>query len=142
MALVVGFLFLPLVSPSGATHRTLTVPPVFARTIMFCALVAGAALYYTWCWSEGRRTLPQKTWRLRIVDVAGRAVTRKAALLRYAATWIGPLATVIAYVALRPAGLARYAAALLALNYAWALFDRDRQFLHDRIAGTRVVRAA
>jgi hypothetical protein len=23
----------------------------------------------------------------------------------------------------------------------WALFDRDRQFLHDRIAGTRLVTA-
>jgi uncharacterized RDD family membrane protein YckC len=27
----------------------------------------------------------------------------------------------------------------LALPYAWALFDRERAFLHDRIAGTRLV---
>ena len=25
--------------------------------------------------------------------------------------------------------------ALLAVNYAWALVDRDRRFLHDRLAG-------
>jgi uncharacterized RDD family membrane protein YckC len=25
-------------------------------------------------------------------------------------------------------------------GFTWAFFDRDRQFLHDRIAGTRIVR--
>jgi uncharacterized RDD family membrane protein YckC len=24
------------------------------------------------------------------------------------------------------------------VGFLWALFDRDRQFLHDRIAGTRI----
>jgi uncharacterized RDD family membrane protein YckC len=28
---------------------------------------------------------------------------------------------------------------LLAVNYGWALLDPDRRFLHDRIAGTRLV---
>ncbi|HEX6137893.1 MAG TPA: RDD family protein [Casimicrobiaceae bacterium] len=140
MALVAGFLFLPLVSPIGVGQRSLTVPPLFARTVLFCALVAGAAVYYTWCWSEGRRTLPQKTWRLRVVDADGRMLTRKTALVRYAMAWAGPVAAIAAYGALRPIGFGRYAAILLALNYAWALVDRDRQFLHDRIAGTRIVR--
>jgi len=27
------------------------------------------------------------------------------------------------------------------VGVAWALVDRDRQFLHDRMAGTRLVRA-
>ena len=140
MALVAGFLFLPLVSSSGVGQRTLTVPPLFARTMLFCALVAGGAIYYTWCWSGGRRTLPQKTWRLRIVDADGHALTRKMALLRYAMAWTGPAVASAAYVVLRPTGFGRYAAVLLALNYAWALVDPDRQFLHDRIAGTRIVR--
>ena len=30
---------------------------------------------------------------------------------------------------------------LFVLNFAWALVDRDRQFLHDRLAGTRLVNA-
>jgi uncharacterized RDD family membrane protein YckC len=29
--------------------------------------------------------------------------------------------------------------AIVALNYAWALVNADRQFLHDRIAGTRMI---
>jgi len=28
-----------------------------------------------------------------------------------------------------------------AVSVAWALFDRERQFLHDRLAGTRLVSA-
>jgi hypothetical protein len=27
----------------------------------------------------------------------------------------------------------------LGFGLAWALIDRDRQFLHDRLAGTRIV---
>jgi hypothetical protein len=41
---------------------------------------------------------------------------------------------------LRPLGHGRWALAALALNYAWAFVDMDRQFLHDRIAGTRLMR--
>jgi hypothetical protein len=40
---------------------------------------------------------------------------------------------------LRGAGLGPYAVAGLCINFAWALVDSQRQFLHDRIAGTRVV---
>lgn len=139
MAFVVGFLFLPLVSPWGATHRTLTVPPVFARTMMFCALVGGAAAYYAWCWSGGRRTLPQKTWRLRLVDRRGGPMSRKQALLRYASAWIGPALALAGYGALRGTGYAQNALAFVALNYCWAIVDPDRQFLHDRIARSLVV---
>jgi len=140
MALIVGFAFLPLLSPAGPHRTALTIPPLLARTVLFCALAGGAAWYYTWSWSDGRRTLPQKTWRLRLVDVHGHALARRVALARYAAAWIGPALALIAYAALRPAPAARLAAGLLALNYAWSVFDRDRRFLHDRVAGTTVVR--
>jgi uncharacterized RDD family membrane protein YckC len=33
------------------------------------------------------------------------------------------------------------AALLLPVSIVWALFDRDRQFLHDRLAGTRLINA-
>jgi uncharacterized RDD family membrane protein YckC len=107
--------------------------------MLFCALVAGGALYCGWCWSEGRRTLPQKTWGLRLVDRDGRVVTWKRAMVRYAAWWLGPASAVAAYAVLQPSGHPHRALALLALGYAWAIVDRDRQFLHDRIAGTRLV---
>jgi len=138
MAFVAGFLFLPFLS-RDASHQTLTVPSHVARALMFGALAAGAGLYYTWCWSGGRRTLPQKTWQLRLVDRRGAAPARARALIRYAAFWIGPALALIGYAALHAAGYGRNALAFGALNYCWAIVDPDRQFLHDRIAGTFVV---
>ena len=84
-----------------------------------------------------------KTWRLGLVTVAGGPVTLgRAALLRYLACWIGPALAVAAYRALHPLGLGAHAAWLVAFNFLWAFVDPDRQFLHDRIAGTRIVATA
>jgi uncharacterized RDD family membrane protein YckC len=137
-ALVAGFALLPLVSPHAST-APLMVPALLPRAISFCALVGGAAVYCTWFWSDGRRTLPQKTWRIRLVDADGRPPTKRTALLRYAAGWIGPGAALGAYAAMDSTRHAAWSAALLALGYGWALIDREHQFLHDRIAGTRLV---
>ena len=63
------------------------------------------------------------------------------ALLRYVAAWLGPALGLAAYVLLKPLGWGGLAWPLLALNWIAAFVDRDRQFLHDRIAGTRIVRS-
>lgn len=73
------------------------------------------AAYFLWCWLRGGQTLPMKAWKIRLVDVSP-----PKALLRFA------LALVLV-----PTGI----------SVAWALFDPDRQFLHDRLAGTRLVNA-
>ena len=72
------------------------------------------AAYFLWCWLRGGQTLAMKAWRIRLVNV-----TPQRALLRFV-----------------------LAAALLPVSIVWALFDRDRQFLHDRLAGTRLVLAS
>ena len=140
LALVAGFALLPLVSPRASPQQALTIPAAVPRAMLSCALIGGSAIYCMWFWSEGRRTLPQKTWRIRLVDVDARAPTRGTALLRYVAGWIGPAAALGTYAVLHSTRYATWAAALVVLNYAWALFDREHQFLHDRIAGTRAIR--
>ena len=135
-----GFALAPFVSPAGsATTHTLGIPSLPARVAAFGALVLLGALFYGWCWSEGRRTLPMKTWHLALVARDGATVPRRAALVRYLAWWIGPALGLVAYALLRPHGLGGLAAPLFALNYVAALVDPERQFLHDRVAGTRVV---
>lgn len=74
-------------------------------------LAAALAGYYLFCWLRGGQTLAMKAWRIRLVDV-----TPRKALLRLV-----------------------LAALLLPLSIVWALFDRDGQFLHDRLAGTKLV---
>jgi uncharacterized RDD family membrane protein YckC len=66
-------------------------------------------------------------------------VSRRAALVRYAAWWIGPALGLVAYASLRPHGLGSLALPLLLLNYLAAFVDANRQLLHDRVAGTRIV---
>lgn len=76
-------------------------------------------MYFVWYWRRGGQTLAMQTWKLRLVTIDGQAVSLKQAWLRYAIAWPSVL--------------------FLGAGLLWAIFDRDRQFLHDRLAGTRVV---
>jgi uncharacterized RDD family membrane protein YckC len=82
-------------------------------------LVAVTCAYFVWQWTHGGQTLPMKTWRMRLTRPGGEAVPRRLALARYAVALCGTLA---------------FGAAFL-----WAAVDRERLFLHDRIAGTRIM---
>ncbi len=84
-------------------------------------LLLVCAGYFAWFWTHGGQTLAMKTWRLRVVSRDGSDLAAGRALLRFAA-------------AIPALGLA-------GIGVLWALFDRDRQFLHDRLAGTRLVMA-
>jgi len=73
------------------------------------------AAYFLWSWLRGGQTLAMKAWRIRLIDI-----TPASALLR-----------LILAALLVPTGI----------SLIWALFDRDRQFLHDRLARSRLVLA-
>jgi uncharacterized RDD family membrane protein YckC len=141
IVIVTGFAAAPFVSPVTSREPAPHIPATGARVLSACAVIAAAGVYFVWSWTGGRRTLPMKTWRMTLVRADGRPVDARTAVIRYLAGWIGPLASLAAYVALEPAGLGLHAGWLIALNFLWALIDRDRQFLHDRIAGTRIVMA-
>jgi uncharacterized RDD family membrane protein YckC len=90
------------------------------HSVLQIYLVALSAAYFVWSWTGGRRTLPMHTWRLRLVDRDGAPPSVGVALVRFLvalATW--------------PLG---------ALPLWWAFVDRERKFLHDRVAGTQLMR--
>lgn len=137
---VASFIALPLITPGHAGDaEALAIPDLAHRVMLFCILFAVVAWYFTWSWTGAHRTLPMKTWRLRLVLADGSPVPAKTALLRFLCACIGPALAVLAYGALRPYGLGAQAAWLVALNFLWAIVDPERQFLHDRLAGTRLV---
>ncbi|MCC7325285.1 MAG: RDD family protein [Burkholderiales bacterium] len=138
---VAGFVLLPLITPGPMENATtLTVPALSQRVALACLLFMVAAAYFVWSWSGGRRTLPMKTWKLRLVMADGTSpVPVQAALGRYLATWIGPVLAVTTYAALQGRGFDALAAWLVAFNFLWAFIDPARQFLHDRVMGTRLV---
>ena len=134
-----NFALLPFVTPHRAgAVESLSVPALPERLALFWIVFAVLAGYFVWCWSNGRRTLAMKTWRLRLLTADGATVTPRIALLRYLACWIGPALALAAYVALSRVGYGAHAAWLVAFNFLWAFVDRDRLFLHDRVAGTRI----
>lgn len=76
--------------------------------------------YFYAFWRKSGQTLAMKTWRIRLVNTAGGRLGLAQAATRFAVAVVGIL--------LGGAGL------------WWALFDPDRQFLHDRVARTRLIR--
>ncbi|MFM8757744.1 MAG: RDD family protein [Limnohabitans sp.] len=104
----------------------------------FVFLVLG--IYFTWFWSRGQ-TLAMKTWHVRLVDLQGRALSQGRALARYVLSWLWFLPPLF----LRAIwDLPAPEVAVLSMGWIaiWALLSRfhpQRQFLHDALAGTRLV---
>lgn len=77
-------------------------------------------VYFVWYWRRQGQTLAMQTWRLKLVDAdSGRRLGRGRCWLRYTLAWPSLL--------------------LFGVGLLWALIDRDRQFLHDRLAGSCIV---
>ena len=136
LLLFAGFVTLPLVPPGSGALR---MPDAPARALSLAVVFGASAAYFVVSWSNGRRTLPMQTWRIALVRRDGGVVDRQVAFTRYLCGWIGPALALAGYFALRPVGAGPWGLAFLAFNFLWVCVDPDRQFLHDRIAGTRLV---
>ena len=82
----------------------------------YLIVIAGA--YFVWQWLRGQ-TLPMKTWRMKLVTKDGNAIGLRQAVTRYVLGTLGAI--------------------LMGVGLFWAVVDPERQFLHDRLAGTRLV---
>jgi uncharacterized RDD family membrane protein YckC len=83
------------------------------RYALQALIVVVFAAYFLRCWLRGGQTLAMKAWRIRLVNV-----TPGKALLRF-----------FLAVLLVPTGI----------SIISVFFDSEKQFLHDRLAGTRLV---
>ncbi len=108
--LLIGFL-LPQVALSGFGWR---ISPTGLWLHLFLLLMA----YFVWCWLNGGQTLPMKTWKLRVTNADDLPLRPLQAVLRYMLAWPSIL--------------------LFGIGILWSIVDRDKQFLHDRIAGTKI----
>lgn len=98
-------------------------------------------LYFVWFWTHGGQTLAMQTWRIRLVTVEGNAVGFRRALVRFFLSWLWilpGLATAWA-VGAKAWMLVLIPAANVVLWALTVFLDPQRQFLHDRIAGTRLI---
>lgn len=95
---------------------------VVSGKLLWLHTLALLMFYFVWFWLNGGQTLPMKTWKLVLIGDDGRRLRPLQAVLRYLVAWPSVL--------------------LCGIGIFWAFFDKDRQFLHDRIAGTRIVYTA
>ncbi|MBC7686268.1 MAG: RDD family protein [Bdellovibrionales bacterium] len=103
-------------------------------------VVAGA--YFIWCWTGSGHTLAMKTWRIKLVKVGYARVPFSAAAMRYLLSWFWLLPALVVCWRFHLTGKAEVASAVALGILAWgmtAFLDKDRQFLHDKLAGTRLI---
>ncbi len=104
---------IPFVVLAGSARNA----PLKLAFQLYLLLIAGS--YFSYCWVRGGQTLPMKTWHIRLVTATGEQVSPAKALQRFLFAFIGY--------------------GLGAVTIVWVFFDSDRQFLHDRLAGTRII---
>lgn len=129
-----GLLFL------AATGDRIDLAP---RVLFQIYLAAVVGWYFVFCWCRGGQTLPMKTWKIRLVSKDGRPLSIGHAAIRYllALATLGVSAAAIAGLTRHPDTPLGWIALLPGLvAVGWAAFDRDRQFLYDRLAGTRIIK--
>lgn len=95
-----------------------TTAPYFMPLFQFY-LLAVMGTYFIWFWTHGGQTLAMQTWKMRIVDKNGERLNKKQAITRYLLALIGVF--------------------FFGIGILWAIFDRNHQFLHDRLAGTQII---
>jgi uncharacterized RDD family membrane protein YckC len=82
-------------------------------------LIFLAYIYFCWHWIKGRQTLGMRSWKIFVVNENSAALNWKQASVRYFA--------------------ALFSLLLLGLGFVWALFDKDKLTLHDRLSKTKLV---
>jgi uncharacterized RDD family membrane protein YckC len=99
-------------------------------------------VYFGWFWAKGQ-TLAMKTWRIRVVTADGLPVSQARAILRYLASWLWFLPPLIAGQCVS-ASASNVILLCVVWIVLWALISKmrsDGQFLHDVLAGTRLINA-
>ena len=93
-------------------------PQGWLRWFFYVYLLSVCGAYFVFCWVRSGQTLAQKTWGLRVTASDGSLLQWRRATLRY-------------LLALVSVGSG--------IGLLWAAFDPQRQFLHDRLTGSRLV---
>jgi len=116
-----ALLLIAVVLLAGGIAAALTqiVGTASARFLTQIIVAAACPSYFVWQWHRGGQTLPMKTWRLKLAAYDGAPLTPRRGIYRFVIALLGLM--------------------LFGAGFLWALIDRDRQFLHDRLAGTKII---
>ena len=112
------------------------------QVYLFCV----TASYFVWLWHHGGQTLPMKTWLIRVVSSDGKPLSVARAFARFICSlfFYGPACiglVLLCFPSRISPAITVWAFLPMMATILWARFDPDRQFLHDRIANTRLISA-
>lgn len=97
--------------------------------------------YFIFFWCRNGQTLAMKTWQIRVVTLRGNGLSLKQAVIRYLLGWMLFLPALALSYLLQLRGWQSISVIGIGM-VAWlstAYMHRERQFLHDHLAGTRLV---
>ena len=91
----------------------------YFRPIFQLYMLSVAGGYLIWFWTHGGQTLAMQTWKIRVVSASGKGISIWQAIARYF--------------------FAITSISFFGCGIIWAFFDREGQFLYDRIVGTKII---
>jgi uncharacterized RDD family membrane protein YckC len=117
---------------------------LYLREIGMAFIFVVLAIYFSWFWSHSGQTLAMKTWRVRLVARDGAPVSQGRALLRFLCAWVWflpplALAALLGVKALGGGGVMLLLLGWIGSYALSALMQREHQFWHDLLCGTRLV---
>jgi len=112
------------------------------RILFQCYLLGVLGIYFCWYWSHSGQTLPMQTWRIALVGLDENPPSPRRAVGRFLLATLAYGSSLAGILMLWKNLYPPYGWAMLSpgiLTLLWAIIDRDRQFLHDRLSSTRLV---
>lgn len=92
------------------------------RVLLQLFLWSALGVYFVRCWIKTGQTLALQAWQLKLLTQDDARLNLHQAIARY-------LLASISFI-------------FLGLGFLWALVDRDKLFLHDRLLKTKIIIAA
>ncbi|MEW6131887.1 MAG: RDD family protein [Pseudomonadota bacterium] len=111
LLLLAGFFYIPIF---GSVHGP------FQKAAFQFYLLMVMMIYFVVFWKRGGQTLAMKTWHIRLVRLDGKLPSTPQCIVRFSLATLGLLCA--------------------GAGFLWALIDPERQFLHDRLCRTRLIR--
>lgn len=136
--LLFGVIFISVLAFDVVTQSKQTVTWRYVRELWIFSV---AGLYFVFFWVRSGQTLAMKTWRIRLEDSQHRKIPLIKAIVRYCLAWMWflPGLAIAAQLQLSPLNSLLAVSICFLLWALTAIFNDDKQFLHDKLAKTRLV---
>ena len=114
---------------------------LYLRHALELWLFAVLTCYFVWFWTHGGQTLAMKTWRVRLITRDGGPIRPLRAVGRFLLAWLWfTPGLALAWLVHAQGWLLVVIPVLNFLLWMATIYlDPQRQFLHDRLAGTRII---